>query len=151
MEYLAALALKQEIEDNSPVLFQSHKLTPEVRDFLKDLRPIDDKVWRKTLWNWINQSKVIPNQKETFLGGNSVTLLTFMEEPFEGKNFDNTIIIGGDFRKRKCRNASFKNAILSDVDFTDCDLSGADFTKINLTNVGFSNECPSCESSHHFG
>lgn len=130
MEYLAAKDLADEIEQGNPKVFQSFKLTSEVRDFLIDLKPDPDSSWRKTLYAWIRSTAGKEKSAAGYLGGNAVTVLNFMKESFVGANFQDTVLGGANLRRARCREACFQRANLDAVDLSECDLTGADLTDV---------------------
>lgn len=148
MEYLAARDLAEEIKTQTPQIFKTHKLTPEVRDFIIDLKPDPDVSWRETLWSWIRVTAGDSKDDVGYLGGNAITVLNFMKESFQEKDFQNTILKGAIFSRANCVGASFRGCNLEGADLSACDLGGADLTDAFLF---FDSPCNQCGTSNPVG
>lgn len=149
MEYLVAKVLAQEIESQTPDILKRFKLTPAVRDFLVDLKPVADSTWRETLWTWIRSTVGQTRDKAMHVGCNAITLLNYMKESFARSDLRSTVLIRADLQEAQCQNARFSGSDLENVRFfqanlananmTEAILRGADLSYATLTKVNFQN------------
>jgi len=149
MEFLVSDGLFGEIAKKAPSDFARSALTGPILDFLGER-----KIEESTLWDWIVSTKTMPNEikSESFLGGNSISLLGRRKYVLKSRDLSKTSLNGAklnqldlsntDFREAylchatlhgsELRNANLANARLEYIDLRDASLAGANLEGATL-------------------
>lgn len=130
VEYLSAKSLLEEVEEEKPQLFGKRQLTREVFDFLHELRPN-----QQTLFRWVQDTRYRGFDSVRYLGSNAITLLNMLGYDFRGVDLAGSILNGADLKNGNFENAIFAQADLSNVDFTNAILAQCKFSEATLTKT----------------
>jgi hypothetical protein len=127
MEFLVATALHTEIERDDPKAFGSRRLPPLVADFLAELKPSQD-----SLWKWLKPSRFSIVEPQ-FMVGNAITILCRMDsEALAGRNLSGLRIVGADFGAANLGTTRVAGCLL-----VGCNLLGASYPR-NITEASLS-------------
>jgi uncharacterized protein YjbI with pentapeptide repeats len=155
MEFLVARTLADEIGKQSPRVFRHVTLTDAIADWLLELKPQPVKPWRDVLWAWIRNTVDKEADTAGYYGGNALSILRQMKEPFIGVDLSKAKIRGAKLNKAnlsgakleetdlrsinlegaKLDNANFKGAVMSGANLSGANLYNADFRGANLSRA----------------
>lgn len=129
MEFFVAKKFAKEIEreEKNKESFGKEVLTPEITYFIKDM--INN---IKKLYKLIEFTKGKSYDQIKYLGGNAITILKFLNESFEGKDFSMTVLAGANISNCNLNNTNFSKSILREVDFRNSILKNADLSFSDL-------------------
>ena len=127
VEYLTAKGLYDEIKDDKPDLFKINSLTKEIRDFIIELQPNTE-----TLWKWIESTKHKSFDEVQYLGSNAITLLNLLGDELKEKDFSSTVLHNAYLRSADLTDTNFKKAILKNANLNNTILKNADFSFADL-------------------
>lgn len=137
MEYfvarkLAASAIDPQVSpDDCLRCWRVQPLTPEIRDFLRcmisDLAP---------LWRLVEATKNQSFTRVGYAGGNSLTLLAFLDKDnLHHKDFSNAVLVGADVKYTNLQASRFDGADLSQASLTSTCLADTSFRRCILNGV----------------
>ena len=130
VEYLTAKGLYDEIKDDKPDLFKIDFLTKEIRDFIIELQPNTE-----TLWKWIESTKHKSFDEVQYLGSNAITLLNLLGDELKEKDFSSTVLHNAYLRSADLTDTNFKEAILKNANLNKTILKNADFSFADLEGI----------------
>jgi len=112
--------------------WKSQPLTPEIREFLKDM--VTDPA---ALWRLIDATRGKSVSEVGCAGGNAATLLSLTGETFAGKDLNYAVLIAADMSNLDLSEASLTGANLQHCRFSNVTLVRTDFRAADLRNTQF--------------
>ncbi|MBE9592162.1 MAG: pentapeptide repeat-containing protein, partial [Proteobacteria bacterium] len=130
VEYLTAKGLYDEINDDKPDLFKIDFLTKEIREFIIELQPN-----KENLWKWIERTKHKSFDEVQYLGSNALTLLNSLGDELKEKDFSSTVLHNAYLRSADLTDTNFKGAVLKNANMNNTILKNADFSFADLEGI----------------
>jgi hypothetical protein len=131
MEYLAAKALKEEIDKNTPATFALQRLDPVVTGFLAELSPDIDR-----LWNWLESTKSSEKEDIKYLGGNAATLLCRIDRTaLAGRDLSRANLMGADLSFADLRGTNLTGTLVKNVKLVNAQFLKKDLTSARISDV----------------